>query len=1350
MNLSEKFKQYAEEEETVVTSSSDTLPPSDSISLDDEANAKPNSFLWDVTSDIVSSVKDWGKGAIQGLQEMTRAGDQLATSDPLALTSPDTVRAPISTTPEQQEDINWYNKATSTVLEETVKPAAMTAATLGSSVGCALYLPFMVEDFVKVAKTEGTGEAVKQFAKSAVGGDAIEMATDPKYDEYAKEHPGRYLAQIVGSALAPIQTISAPLSKKFKKDILDEYKGKPKDASLPEFKVEEPVVVEKPKVTSEETKAAFVEPKETVTVKPEEILKSTTDTISDIYKEKIDKETSAQSIIEDLVGVKGSGRDIPVAESTYPHPVTQLQLKKAVNEFTAYRVGRGKSRTKGSLGYFETDTEGIRTNNHGEYGVTAHEVGHYLDKELKLQGADGELIQNAKDVFGDAYKPKQLRGEGIAEFTREYILNPEEARKNFPQYTQLFEEGINKRPDLKNKLDNLSQLTRKWYTQSAEARGRGSIVFDADIPKTSLTDKGKGIGADLYTEWVDKYNPLDNIVKQAEKDLGYKLLNNDNPYIRAQAVENVSRARTEMLLKGDAADIQALRAYYKGGAIPHDVSLYDVAKSLDNDALTKAYPDYLKNSGSKNWYEALGTYLTASRTLEVHRAQVKKNIEKLKAELKELEGKAKEAVNNGDSETLSKIFKETQNKQKQLANVDKSHETPIEIKDAEAITKNTPIELITAATVWDDFNANFLSLAERFGLLKAGSTEKLRAESANYSPLHRSFYEETGKTAQGQHVSQDMINLQTLYRSLTEEGSTRLVTDPVATMATMVRRMVSLGERNEVAKKVVDISKQEGMSSLAMRVSGTAAESAKNIFYVWENGKKVAYQAICPELVDALKGDPIVAKNVVETGLSLASSALRYTATSTPPFWVFNALRDTVTAAALNPNHKVFIPFFDTLKGVYTLWRDPDTVRQFKMAGVRHTTLAAENAKIAHDLAKQTGVKTWKEATPAAIALKVFELGNKIGQTFEEGTRIAIFKQALSEGKDLTTAGLYASETTTNFSRSGKSGQRVNRVVPFLNASIQGTDKYLRAFKNDPIKTGIQTAFWVTTPSILLWNMNHDEDWYRKTPVDIKNRFWLFKVGDVVYRYPKPEGIGFLFGSLPERTLEYMKDNNVDAKPSFKMAGSNLAPNMWLQAFKPIVEVMFNKNSFTGRPIETQFDLTLPPEQRYDVYTSEFAKAVGKAMGVSPKVFDHIGRGYFSNYYTAFADITDLMIGTEKARPSKKWNEKIFLNRFIHDPEKTTAYVDEFYKGLDELKQQKNGKFKTKQNESALKGMNSVNTQLTKLNKLNKTIRERKDLGGDEKRRLMDVNKKKADELCRKAVVKYLGKRYYKLEKDRS
>ncbi|MCH8286854.1 flagellar type III secretion system pore protein FliP, partial [candidate division KSB1 bacterium] len=123
-------------------------------------------------------------------------------------------------------------------------------------------------------------------------------------------------------------------------------------------------------------------------------------------------------------------------------------------------------------------------------------------------------------------------------------------------------------------------------------------------------------------------------------------------------------------------------------------------------------------------------------------------------------------------------------------------------------------------------------------------------------------------------------------------------------------------------------------------------------------------------------------------------------------------------------------------------------------------------------------------------------------------------------------AGNKAQDVTVNFTKSGRTGRKINQVSAFFNVSIQGPNKLVRTFKENKVRTLWRSFIWVTLPAILFWDSVKDKDWYKNIPPAHKymNMWYEQENGDVV-RIPGAHELFVLFGGLVVAGLdeEYLK-----------------------------------------------------------------------------------------------------------------------------------------------------------------------------------------------------------------------------------
>jgi len=134
------------------------------------------------------------------------------------------------------------------------------------------------------------------------------------------------------------------------------------------------------------------------------------------------------------------------------------------------------------------------------------------------------------------------------------------------------------------------------------------------------------------------------------------------------------------------------------------------------------------------------------------------------------------------------------------------------------------------------------------------------------------------------------------------------------------------------------------------------------------------------------------------------------------------------------------------------------------------------------------------------------------------------------------------------------------------------------------------------------------------------------------------------------------------------LVGHQLSMNPVPQAFKPLVDLYANTDSFTGRKIEGMGMERLQKRDRFTESTSEFARQFGKAgniTGLSPVQIDHLIRAYFGWIGTNAALLVDQAARPALGRPERpdipfrKWTGGI-AEDLDNDPIRS-RYVTQFY-----------------------------------------------------------------------------------------
>jgi len=168
--------------------------------------------------------------------------------------------------------------------------------------------------------------------------------------------------------------------------------------------------------------------------------------------------------------------------------------------------------------------------------------------------------------------------------------------------------------------------------------------------------------------------------------------------------------------------------------------------------------------------------------------------------------------------------------------------------------------------------------------------------------------------------------------------------------------------------------------------------------------------------------------------------------------------------------------------------------------------------------------------------------------------------------------------------------------------------------------------------------------------------FWIVMTENHIYRIPKPFELGILFGSVPERILEYIDTKDSKVFDELKTSIANGAtPGYIPTALEPIIENITNYNFFLGRPIVSRGKENLPAEAQYGTYTSEVAKILGNVLDYSPSKIDNLIQGYsggLGRYATSAMDkvLEGTGIVQESVDPSLMLEEFPVLKSFMIRP----------------------------------------------------------------------------------------------------
>ena len=267
-----------------------------------------------------------------------------------------------------------------------------------------------------------------------------------------------------------------------------------------------------------------------------------------------------------------------------------------------------------------------------------------------------------------------------------------------------------------------------------------------------------------------------------------------------------------------------------------------------------------------------------------------------------------------------------------------------------------------------------------------------------------------------------------------------------------------------------------------------------------------------------------------------------------------------------------------------------------------------------------------------------------------------------------------AADITVNFGRSGSLGKVLNaNYVPFLNPGVQGLDKLVRRVTETKgakewTKLAARAVALGIAPSLLNALLYHDDDEWDDLRDSDKDTNYMFKLGNGYWlKIPKGRELSLL-GITADRVADAMRGEDVDILSTINTMGNQVAPANPLTSniFSALIDSQLLDPDSPGRTwyggdIESQRLQNYAPGERYDSSTDVFSKAVGKALGISPKKLNYV----LDQYSGVLGDFL-LPVLTPQAERG------MFEKAFTVDAISSNRVSGDFYDEADELKYAKN------------------------------------------------------------------------------
>lgn len=563
------------------------------------------------------------------------------------------------------------------------------------------------------------------------------------------------------------------------------------------------------------------------------------------------------------------------------------------------------------------------------------------------------------------------------------------------------------------------------------------------------------------------------------------------------------------------------------------------------------------------------------------------------------------------------------------------------------------------------------------GLMTQENADFLKKFYPNYVPTLRVT---DGNTGAGRDRNAVRIG-KTVGRA---QGGTEQLMPLHEALSKQTMKVVREGSKNRFGQRILDDYVSAGDSPAVHRYIKEAQEfdgsdfdpdtlndvssqplAKDKTFTVFRDGK-LWELTVDDTLFDALKAlsPDAVESNTLTKVIRASNNLFKSLVTGyNPTFLVRNTVRDLQTAGLYTRDGKAFLKNYP--KALAEIKNNGEYWQMYKALGGSYSSV--------FDYA--TGIV--KE--PAGKAGKLLARLEALNMATEQAPRLAEFMSVVEKGgvnsETLADALYAAADVTVNFGRAGTLGKVLNaNYVPFLNPGIQGFDKMIRRVTET--KGGREWAKLVgravvlgIAPTLLNALLYHDDEEWDDLRDSDKDTNYMFKLKDGIWlKLPKGRELSIL-GITADRLTDAVKGEDVDILATLNTMGNQVAPANPLTsniASALVDSQLLNPESpgrtWYGGDIENQRLQSYSPGQRYDSSTDVFSKAVGGALGISPKKLN-----YVLDQYTGVVGDFLLPALTPQAERG------MFAKAFTTDVVSSNRVSGDFFDEADELTYAKNG-----------------------------------------------------------------------------
>lgn len=875
------------------------------------------------------------------------------------------------------------------------------------------------------------------------------------------------------------------------------------------------------------------------------------------------------------------------------------QIVQAIGGNAPIRFGRFFKR---ALGIYKVQPRVIRIGNAGDLATAAHEVSHALQhvafgdytSAALVRGTPAAVSFELRRLGTALYGPKMpaagYESEGLAEFLRLY-LTEDSAKTNAPATFDWFTQDFlaKQPPALRAAIVQAKALADTWRSQGALARAQAQMP----LPPGRLAQLAARTRSVFSEEnWIERFKPLKELADEYERETGKTLRPSMNPYEVASARRGTSGAVTLQMVLHGMIDLQGnLALDASGRPIGSLREILAPLRGLESET---------------------AIYLHARRAIEL--------------------GIPSAAFPQG-------------------------RDGGMDLNDARHLVQKLeaahPDLAPAAERIYEWQNAVLEYLREANPALSE-SIDRIQASSENYVPLARYVEQRGWQGAVQRFAANALARL---------KGSGRQVKPIFDQIITNTQKLVAMAHKSQVLQTMVRLAQTPGLGhiieevpkdrvkqslnfdairkqleDLGVDTSAIGPDQALDFYTVAETpkgadpivpvrlGSEVKWFQVSPELFELLNGlEPARLGPLADLFLGVPARNFRLGTTGLRASfnYITNPTRDLQTLmmqtqGSDNPA-RVLAAYLAALREVAVsglggvAGRAPSPfVALFGRLGieagqpfgidVNHTRVAAKGLfqsgfrqLATSPLSYFRALLNFMESVPRIAELRL--VAQKIG--YVPGTPMT--------PDQATALALAAKRVTTDFSAGGKLAQMFNQAIPFFNANVQGARTAGRTFKQRPWAMALKILAYPVALTLALWWKNKDKPAYRNMPWRERYTYWNYLTEDGnVIQIPKTQEWGQA-GVMTEAIIDAWYNREPRAlTEAVAHTIATLNPLDWPVILRMLKEQWLNRIEYFDQPIVPRNQVELPPGEQFAPYTSELAKALGRAFPdtLSPRRID--------------------------------------------------------------------------------------------------------------------------------------------------